>query len=878
MTKMTDEIKALEAPVKAESHAPVYKMHRYFARRPWNVFEHIIGNYTRPGEIILDPFCGGGVTAVEGLKLRRKVVAVDLNPVAAYITRMEVTPVDLDKLDEAFKRVEAAVRDQINTLYQTKCRSCGSENAIVQWYQWSNVFSCSACNANVVAGLAKKLHGGTYQCPDCGSKVNASSSKRLEDQLIRLNYVCPDCNKTGEAEADENDIALALTIEQNFESIVRKERLWYPKDAVPDCDRQYDDALQEKGFTHFYKMFTTRNLLANAKLFKAVGKVKADAVVREMLKFCFSSRLAWTSIMVSSTTHGWQHHGFWMPNVHYEMSVWKMFHQGYEKGQSTIRKGKEQSNKDIGEYCVFADKSDDFKNNATCFILNQSSHELPLPNNSIDAVITDPPFGGNVQYSELSNFWWVWFDKGLIDNTYEAVESRHTGFASAKSHEHYEDMLYRVFNECHRVLKKDGWMTMTFHNRELRVWMSLHRAARRAGFRLPSAEECHNRGIVYQPPIEHYTTTLHQRSKGSMLGDFILSFKREEKVLEVGGVLSKLTTEQETDLKEKVENFLKYQGGADENAMMTCLIPYLGEMGLLHRIGGHNFTEFLRKYFYYDKKESKWYSHDQIQLSPDHKSYVVRPMDYIPAEVMVEQLIQSYFKEHRRATMDEVLNLIYTQLVNSFRPGMQIVEKVLERLCDLQKIPNKSEYFFALKAEKNSKINAKDNAYIQTGIFGDISNLSHNELIEVLCKYASELGYSVHIGETEQKKVAKFGELSIPMLDNVRYGIPKNAFRRIKEIDLLYLKGDAICAAFEVTTSIGTAGSAINDRYRNLFAALPNFNIRCFVVIRDEDFQKAYQILNSDANIKDGVAKKVQLLKISDMTQMNIEKFLIENN
>ncbi|HAO22111.1 MAG TPA: hypothetical protein DCQ37_17580, partial [Desulfobacteraceae bacterium] len=159
---MTDEIKALEAPVKAESHAPVYKMHRYFARRPWNVFEHIIENYTRPGGIILDPFCGGGVTAVEGLKLRRKVVAADLNPVAAYITRMEVTPVDLDKSDDAFKRVESSIKDQINALYQTKCRSCGSENAIAQWYQWSNVFSCSSCNANVVAGLAKKLHGGTY--------------------------------------------------------------------------------------------------------------------------------------------------------------------------------------------------------------------------------------------------------------------------------------------------------------------------------------------------------------------------------------------------------------------------------------------------------------------------------------------------------------------------------------------------------------------------------------------------------------------------------------------------------------------------------------------------------------------------------------------
>ncbi|HAO22112.1 MAG TPA: hypothetical protein DCQ37_17585, partial [Desulfobacteraceae bacterium] len=155
-------------------------------------------------------------------------------------------------------------------------------------------------------------------------------------------------------------------------------------------------------------MFTIRNLLANARLFKAVSKIKADAVIKEMLRFCFTSKLAWASKMISTTGNGWSIHGFWMPNIHYEMNVWRRFHQGYEKGQSTVRKGKEQSNKEIGGYCVFADKFDDLNNNATCFILNQSSHELPLPDNSVDAVITDPPFGGNVQYSELSNFWWVW--------------------------------------------------------------------------------------------------------------------------------------------------------------------------------------------------------------------------------------------------------------------------------------------------------------------------------------------------------------------------------------------------------------------------------------------------------------------------------------
>jgi len=60
--------------VEAKQHSPAYMMHRYFARRPYNVFSELIKHYTEEGDVILDPFCGGGVTIVEGLLLKRKVI------------------------------------------------------------------------------------------------------------------------------------------------------------------------------------------------------------------------------------------------------------------------------------------------------------------------------------------------------------------------------------------------------------------------------------------------------------------------------------------------------------------------------------------------------------------------------------------------------------------------------------------------------------------------------------------------------------------------------------------------------------------------------------------------------------------------------------
>jgi hypothetical protein len=56
-------------PVKAEHHTPPYLIHRYFARGPWNVFEQLVEKYCEKGKVILNPFCSGGITLYEGLKL-----------------------------------------------------------------------------------------------------------------------------------------------------------------------------------------------------------------------------------------------------------------------------------------------------------------------------------------------------------------------------------------------------------------------------------------------------------------------------------------------------------------------------------------------------------------------------------------------------------------------------------------------------------------------------------------------------------------------------------------------------------------------------------------------------------------------------------------
>jgi len=119
--------KPLKSPIIAESHTALYKMHRYFARRPHTVFNSLIRNYSNPGQIILDPFCGGGVTVVEGLKLKRKVIGVDINPTATFIARMEISNINIEELDKSKKVIEKVIGQRYLTCTKQSVRSAGKK-------------------------------------------------------------------------------------------------------------------------------------------------------------------------------------------------------------------------------------------------------------------------------------------------------------------------------------------------------------------------------------------------------------------------------------------------------------------------------------------------------------------------------------------------------------------------------------------------------------------------------------------------------------------------------------------------------------------------------------------------------------------------------
>jgi len=94
-----------EIPVMKQQAKRHFGVHGYFTRQSWNVVSGYIKNFSQPGDVVLDPFGGSGVTVVEALVTNRKAINIDINPMAVFIVSALLAPVNFNKFSESYHKV-----------------------------------------------------------------------------------------------------------------------------------------------------------------------------------------------------------------------------------------------------------------------------------------------------------------------------------------------------------------------------------------------------------------------------------------------------------------------------------------------------------------------------------------------------------------------------------------------------------------------------------------------------------------------------------------------------------------------------------------------------------------------------------------------------
>ena len=487
------------ADVSAEKTDPIYMAHSYHTKVPHKAIMQYIMHYTKPGDVVMDGFCGTGMTGVAAqmcskedpvieLALHemdeepkwgaRKAVLVDLSPAATFIAANYNTKINVSEFSEEISEIIRAVEIETSWMYATSHRGAHSASLLndqtgtINYVIWSDVFICPNCGNEIVYWDIVIDKDGNFRktmyCSECGAEIKKSQCDRaIEIQydkakggscsfakqvpvLINYNY----CGKRYDKRPDNDDLALIDKI-----STSAKMQCWYPTNEIPYGVKTADPI--KLGITSVNLFYTARNLIVLAKIWDKAN----TSEFRNQIFFCMTSILIKTASKLHNVgiKNGKINLAGAMPNALYIPSILA------ERNIIPLLRGKVA---DILPAFTFE------KSNNNFIVSCGSSTDLKnIPDNAIDYIFVDPPFGDNLMYSELSFIWEAWL-KVTTNSKDEAIMST----AQKKGVSEYQDLFKNCFREFFRCLKPNRWITIEFHNSKNSVWMAINEAIQSAGF------------------------------------------------------------------------------------------------------------------------------------------------------------------------------------------------------------------------------------------------------------------------------------------------------------------------------------------------------------------------------------------------------------
>ncbi len=522
------------ADVSEGKNDPIYNAHTYHTKVPHKAIMRYILHYTEPGDIVFDGFCGTGMTGVaaqlcgdrktvESLGYRveqdgtvfapqedeegkaswkpfsklgpRGAVLNDLSPAATFIACNYNSPVDPHEFEREAKRILEEVRKEYGWMYATlntegvsisretveelaervrQARSADEVKRIIEenselmgeinYIVWSDVFVCPNCSKEIIFWQAafdkraKKVRS-RFSCPHC--QVEALNKREMERAWasrfdkeigqpmkqakqvpVMVNY------KVGRKHFEKTVDLFDLAIVEKTEEL--EIPYWCPTTPIPEGEKTVEPL--RLGITHVHHFYTKRNLYILADLFAKSGA--ETLIVFQSIAATLCSKLVLYNL--GRRGNGVLPGTLYLSSLQAESNVILRYNAKLSAFLAAFRK---------------------VSSDTLILVSTHNASVQMLAPNALDYIFTDPPFGGNLMYSELNFLWEAWL-RVFTNNKEEAIENKVQGKGLAE----YQKIMERCFKEYYRVLKPGRWMTVVFHNSKNSVWNAIQEGLWRAGF------------------------------------------------------------------------------------------------------------------------------------------------------------------------------------------------------------------------------------------------------------------------------------------------------------------------------------------------------------------------------------------------------------
>lgn len=505
--------------------------------------------------------------------------------------------------------------------------------------------------------------GDTVLDPFCGSGVTAIEAlteKRrsinvdiapLSIFITRQTCVAPVDLKNLQKTFTGVELRMKETVEfvreakkKEIESYRIKE--WYPK-KVPlpsnaDCECVED-------------LFEKKQLIVLAKLLKEIKAVR-NKEARDLLLFAFSGILhrASKTYSIDAGKAGGGDSGifkvyrYWIPPHPDTRDVWDLFRTRF----SIIKRAKTISNQAINDH---------FEEGKTFFGHVGSATKLTdfVAENSVDYIYTDPPYGAHIAYLDLTTMWdaWLGFKVKEEHRKLEVIEGgdqRHTK-------EEYLDLFQRSFEQMYKVLKRNAWVSLVFHHKEVRLWYSIKEIAKEVGLEYIN---------TVAQPISKWT--FHKvRNPLKVLGEQLIVNFRKSKQLFKGVETPPLSAM--NVIYNAAEREIVRTGGATLEEIMRAVVPELFEANLVDKIALRTTSDvgdLLGKEF---------------ELGPDDRWHLKTEKEktvgqFLPSRDRLRYYLISFLRREKKSDFDKLVTGIFPLLLNGDKPSREEILEVLEEI------------------------------------------------------------------------------------------------------------------------------------------------------------------------------------------------------